>query len=206
MASLTCHTCGFVLDPVWPYCARCYAARALGWPEIYARLSVDRVDPLALLALESYVATWLRFELRDFDPAQHEDAVGEVREWTLEHFEQAHGAATFGGFVYGHYRNVKRALLEAKRRGCRDDVELPTDGPDNRYPDESDLLVACLERLRQENPRQWRAVLLRYEAEASARHIAAALGVTEANARKLVSLGLQRLTAYAQAAWPAGRG
>lgn len=172
----------------------------MDWQEIYRRLDRGREDPDGWDALGDRVRIW---GWRDFG-GQLWDRIEDVVQDTLRRvwssFDGAHGPETFKGFVYNHYRNARKVLIRELRKerrwvGLDDQVEVegagpgpePGAGPDK---DELELLGRCLGRL---SDRERRAVELRYVGEASSKEMAAALGVTEGNARVVLSRGLGRL-------------
>jgi RNA polymerase sigma factor (sigma-70 family) len=179
---------------------------ASDWVAIYARLRHDPNDEEAFAALARRVVRWAARELTSpAERAEREDVVADTCAAVVLGLDRAHGAATFAGFVYGHYLNARRqALRECQRPvepyGTHDPPAPVAEGPS---PDECALLARCLGALPR---RERRAVELRYFAEATTAEIAAALDVSEANARRIVFNGLARLRHSAQGAWPAGRG
>jgi RNA polymerase sigma factor (sigma-70 family) len=185
------------------------AARGLDWAEIYDRLAADRGDELAWVGMASWVGLWARhgrWRIADLGDEAVEDAVAETCAMAVARFEKARGAETFVGFVYGHFLNVRQRLLrDEKAPVVLIDFKVP-DLPDELVeppaPDELALLHACLDGLA---PRERRAVELRYYQDAPAARIAAALGVTVGNARRIVFNGLARLRACFERAWPGGR-
>jgi RNA polymerase sigma factor (sigma-70 family) len=118
--------------------------------------------------------------------------------------DKAYGAPTFEGFVRGHYLNTRQRALRWAHRPTLglDEVELAEPERDEVAPDERELLQRCLAGL---PPLQKAAVEMRHLAGASTGEIAAALAISPANARQLVSRGIAGLRACVERAWPSGR-
>lgn len=176
-----------------------------GWADVYERLKLDRGDPKAWAVLENRVRAWAGPGLRQLGWHVVEDAVADSCSMVAVGFEKAHGPETFKGFVFGHYLNVRRRLLQEHRQlGVPPEaVDLPVSPDDEPSPDERDLLHRCLSQL---PSREQQAMRLRYFEDAAAVDIAAELGVTEGNARRIVFNGLAHLRRCVQHAWPLGRG
>ena len=171
---------------------------------LYDRLRHDPNDALAFAALASRVRGWARTHRAEPGGSHYfDDIVADTCSAAIVGIAEAYGAETFPAFVYGHYRNARRRLLQ----GCRfavplGDLDLPDSASSRPAPDELSLLERCLAQL---PPRERQAVELRYLGHASTREIADALGVTVVNARQIVFSGLTRLRRNARRAWPLGR-
>jgi RNA polymerase sigma factor (sigma-70 family) len=209
-----CAGCGRPRDPARPTCPVCgrpgppgaadASPWARDWAWIYAELWRDPNAAIAWAALEEAVGRWARRDLADHGAAVVADAVADVCATVVVHLARARGAETFGGFVYGHFLNARKRALRQARAVAPLDEGLPApEAADGPTADELALLRRCLEEL---PARERRAVELRYFEDAPASRIAAALGVTDGNARRVVFNGLARLRACAARAWPAGRG
>lgn len=162
------------------------------WPEIYKRLKRDPDDTQAWDALEQHVRAWARPQLWDLGWHVVEDAVADTCSTVVLCIARARAAETFSNFTYGHYLNVRRRVLSAHRwRHAPLDGFDPPAPPEAAEPDERvAMLRACLDGL---PPRDRQAVQLRYFEDHSSEQIAAALGVTAGNARRIVFNGLARL-------------
>src|SRR5438552_3172111 len=88
-------------------------AARMEWPEIYQRLQDDLNDPDPWTALESRVRPWARRALWERGWHAIEDAVADTCSTVALAFAKARGAETFSGFVYGHFLNVRRRMLQA---------------------------------------------------------------------------------------------
>lgn len=170
---------------------------ARDWAEIYARLERDRDDPLAWAALTGRVGAWAWRALGRRGRHVVEDVVADACADAVVGLDRAYGAETFCGFVYGHYLNARRRIVQGLDDDREHTVPLPdwfdVSGPSSdSLPGKEELaaLRRCLGGL---PGRERRAVALRYLEGVSAAEIGAALGVREANARQLVSRGLARL-------------
>jgi RNA polymerase sigma factor (sigma-70 family) len=172
------------------------------WAQIYIRLKRDARDLDAIAALFDAVAMWARRDIANV--SDREDAVAETCAAALLGLDKAYGAATFDGFVRGHYFNARRRVSQRAVWSAMplDSIDLPAPQIDEVSPDELSLLKGCLAKL---PPRMRQAVELRYLHDAPARSIALALGVSIANARQLVSRGLVALQRCARRTWPHGR-
>lgn len=178
--------------------------QALDWSEIYYRLADDPSDSLAWIGLSTWVSLWARKALGGWGAAAIEDAVADTCASIVHGFAKARGAETFSGFAYGQFLNVRQRLVRRRLVSVQplDAIDVPDDVPDRPAPDEIALLRKCLAELAQ---RERRAVELRYFEDAPADQIAATLGVTVVNARRIVFNGLAHLRACAQRTWPHGR-
>lgn len=180
------------------------AQRARSWGVLYERLRHDPNDALAFAALATRVRGWARSHRAEPGGSRYlDDIVADTCSAAIVGIAEAYGAETFPAFVYGHYRNARRRLLQ----GCRfavplGDVDLPDIEASQPAPDELRLLERCLAAL---PPRERQAVELRYFGHATTREIAEALGVTVVNARQIVFSGLTKLRCSARRAWPLGR-
>lgn len=179
-------------------------ARVRSWAVLYERLRRDPNDVIAYMALEHRVRGWAQLHREEPGGARFlEDIVADTCSEAIVGIAGAYGAETFPGFVYGHYRNARRRLLQDCRFALPlGDLDLPDAATSQPTPDELSLLAHCLLEL---PPRERRAVELRYLRHATTREIAEALGVTVVNARQIVFSGLTRLRRRARRAWPLGR-
>jgi len=163
------------------------------WHEIYQRLLVDRNDRQAWRSLELRVRRWARTVLITRGTHAIDDAVADTCAAALLNLDDARGAETFAGFVYGHFLNVRRGVLKTAHPLTLglDDLDVPVP-VDEHGPDRAELL-----RLRSAlaalPPRERRAVTLRYFDEQSSTAIGSELGVTRGNARRIVHNGLRGL-------------
>jgi RNA polymerase sigma factor (sigma-70 family) len=165
----------------------------MDWNEIYQRLMADSNDHLAWEAVERRVEVWARSGLWMHGRHLIDDAVVDTCASIALGIDQARGAETFAGFAYGHFLNARRRLLRAMTVGT-----VTLDGIDVAAPQAAEELDAeTLVRLKgalELLPRRERtAVVLRYFEELSAIQIAAHLGVTSGNARRILFNGLRRL-------------
>jgi RNA polymerase sigma factor (sigma-70 family) len=156
------------------------------WDCIYHRLAADRDDAPAWQALERRVAAWARAVFASRSHHLIAEAVVDTCTAIALGLESARGPETFAGFAYGHFLNARRRLL----RGIEGmDVAAP-------YDDE-DLDQVSLAHLREAMaglpPRERAAVTLRYFEDLPSARIAAELGVSNMNARRIVCNGLRRL-------------
>jgi RNA polymerase sigma factor (sigma-70 family) len=167
----------------------------MDWESIYLRLTRDGEDTLAWHALARRIECWARAVFRGRGHSVVEDVVAETCASVALGIAGARGPETFSGFVYGHFLNVRRRALRAdsfsQSYQSLDGIEIPAEGPsDDPDPDAIALLrraLACLPE------RERRAVTLRYFNELPSACIAAELGVTHGNARRIVFNGLRRL-------------
>jgi RNA polymerase sigma factor (sigma-70 family) len=164
------------------------------WDAIYQRLLRDCNDTIAWTSMQEHVRCWARGVLAGRAPHLIEDAVAETCATTVVTLHNARSAETFAGFAYGHFLNVRRRLIRDQAMVQRTqtlDVELPLaaviDEPD---PEIVALVRNAVEALPE---RERRAVSMRYFDELSSTAIAAALGVSNVNARRIVFNGLRRL-------------
>ncbi|MBI3967351.1 MAG: sigma-70 family RNA polymerase sigma factor [Chloroflexi bacterium] len=177
----------------------------MDWTEIYTRLAADRDDPVAIAALAERVRATARRKLGGLDAAAVEDAIAETCAHTVLGLASAHGAETFRGFVLGHLLNARQRALRWRPAtvGSLEDADEPAVEDDaGPAPDELELLRECFGELPE---RERRAVALRFFADAAAERIAAELGVTIANARRIVFNGVAHLRRCAYRRWPLGR-
>jgi RNA polymerase sigma factor (sigma-70 family) len=172
------------------------------WPGLYARLKANPEDAAAYAALEATVGAWARTEFAQ--QADREDVVADTCSEVVLGIGKAYAAASFQGFVRGHYFNARRRVRRWLQRSTipLDEVDLVDAPSDEIAPDERELFERCLAEL---PPEQKVAVEMRYLAGASSAAIAEALRVSRVNARKLVSRGLVELRSCAERAWPLGR-
>jgi RNA polymerase sigma factor (sigma-70 family) len=165
----------------------------MDWNEIYVRLTSDSNDRLAWEAVERRVEVWARAGLWMHGQHLIEDAVVDTCAGIALGLDHARGAETFAGFAYGHFLNARRRLRRSMATGT-----VTLDGIDVAAPQAAEELDAeTLVRLKgalELLPRRERtAVVLRYFEELSAIQIAAHLGVTSGNARRILFNGLRRL-------------
>jgi RNA polymerase sigma factor (sigma-70 family) len=165
----------------------------MDWAEIYGRLQQDANDLPPWTALERQVHSWARLDLWTRGTAVVDDVVADTCASVLLGLVRARGAATFAGFVRGHYLNARRQAIAAPPTQTLDDYrpDAHTDHTAGAVEDHRwEVVEGCLERL---PPRERIAVDLRYFEEASAERIAAVLDVGIGNARRIVFNGLARL-------------
>jgi RNA polymerase sigma factor (sigma-70 family) len=165
----------------------------MDWNEIYLRLTSDSNDRFAWEAVERRVEVWARAGLWMHGRHLIDDAVVDTCASIALGIDHARGAETFAGFAYGHFLNARRKLLRNRAVGT-----VTLDGVDVAAPQVAeDLDAETLVRLKgalELLPRRERtAVVLRYFEELSAIQIAAHLGVTSGNARRILFNGLRRL-------------
>lgn len=164
----------------------------MDWQEIYRRLEAETNDYEAWMVLERHVAGWARAVFRSRGVHVVQDAVADTCAAVALNLQEARGPDTFAGFVYGHFLTVRRRLL----RGAP--TWVPLDGIDLAAPDQEEAPdtdeVRRLQRALAELPlRERRAVVLRYFDDCPSARIAAELGVTDGNARRILFNGLRRL-------------
>jgi RNA polymerase sigma factor (sigma-70 family) len=169
------------------------ASHAAGsWSDIYWELRRDRNSRAAWDALEHRVRRWARRGLARRGQHVVEDAVADTCAEVVLSFARARGVDTFHGFVYGHYLNARRRALQelVGRDAPIEGIDLPA--PPDHEPDETALeaLARALETL---SARERRAIELRYFAEQPIAGVAAALGLTENNARQILLRARRRL-------------
>jgi RNA polymerase sigma factor (sigma-70 family) len=166
----------------------------LTWETIYSRLLSDREDQQAWSALCALVARHARRDLGQRGWHIVEDVVADTWASVALSFDRAHGAATFHGFVLGHYWNARRQALRTHERAgvALDDVDLVELSPEEDAPDPRrvEQLRSALQQL---PARERTAVVLRYFEDASAAGIGQVLGTTEGNARQIVFRAIQQL-------------
>jgi RNA polymerase sigma factor (sigma-70 family) len=178
----------------------------MDWECIYLRLAADRDDALAWRALERRVEAWARAVFASRPHHLIGEAVVDTCAAIALGIEAARGAETFAGFAYGHFLNARRRLLRGLQAG-----NVPIDGIDLAAPAEDDGLdAAALAHLRSAvaglPPRERAAVTLRYFEDLPSARIAAELGVSNINARRIVCNGLRRLRAQLRDPDPLGGG
>ena len=174
----------------------------MDWESLYLRLTRDCEDALAWRALERRVESWARAVFRGRGSSVVEDVVAETCASVALAIAGARGPETFSGFVYGHFLNVRRRALRAvssiqssqSLEGVEIAAAAAADEPD---PDAIALLHQALNYLPE---RERRAVTLRYFHELPSAGIAAELGVTSGNARRIVFNGLRRLRTHLRSA------
>ncbi|MGI9146383.1 MAG: sigma-70 family RNA polymerase sigma factor [Chloroflexota bacterium] len=164
----------------------------MDWEEIYCRLRVDNNDIEAWLAVERRVKSWGRAVFWSRGAHVVQDAVADTCAAVALNLGDARGPDTFAGFVYGHFLNVRRRVL----RGVP--TWMPLEGIELPAPDQEEVpdpeQVQRLQRALAELPsRERTAVVLRYFEDCPSARIAAELGVTDGNARRILYNGLRRL-------------
>jgi RNA polymerase sigma factor (sigma-70 family) len=167
----------------------------MDWQEIYMRLMDDDDDAGAWRALEQRVRGWACPTFARHGWHTIEDVVADTCSGVALAMARARGPATFAGFTYGCYLNARRQAFRANsepRWHGPDGLQAPTPEEDNDHPSADDVarLRDALDRL---PIRERQAVFLRYFEEQSGAGIAARLGVSEVNARRIVGKGLARL-------------
>jgi len=170
------------------------------WSAICTRLRGDPNDQAAWDALDARVRSWAYDRLRGLRPELLEDAVADMCSSVVMDLPAARGPDTFRGFVLGKCLNVAKGavrLADRARVPLDEALELPAmlvvEPDDPRFV----ILDHCLEGLPE---RDRRAVELRYFANSRTDQIARELQVSEANARRIVFNGVNRLRKCAQAA------
>jgi RNA polymerase sigma factor (sigma-70 family) len=170
----------------------------MDWEFIYQRLTRDCEDALAWRALERRVESWARAVFRGRGHSVVEDVVAETCASVALGMAAARGPETFSGFVYGHFLNVRRRALRAdwltQSSKSLEDIDIAAGAAEDE-PDPD--AIARLRRALGDLPaRERRAVTLRYFHELPSASIAAELGVTTGNARRIVFNGLRRLRTH----------
>ena len=167
----------------------------MDWDQIYCRLTSDDNDPLAWAALQRRVEVWARAVF--WMQARHliDDAVVDTCYGVALGLQAARGPATFAGFAYGHFLNARRRLLrvEVQPNVPIDDLDIAAP-PQEEGPD-VEAISSLRRALATLPPRERTAVTLRYFHDFPASRIAAELGVTNGNARRILFNGLRRLRA-----------
>ena len=178
----------------------------LSWDELYVRLYRDPEDSVAFAALVRRVTRWADRQLRTPTVLRElsEDVIAETCSAVVLNLQRAYGAETFAGFVFGQFLTARRRYLRFLRLECVaiDDMQIAEIDEHGPTTDELALLERCMLELQ---PRERRAVELRYFGDASSREIADALDVSETNARRIVFNGLAHLRKSAHRQWPCGR-
>src|SRR5262245_8517758 len=97
------------------------------WSVLYERLRENPNDPLAFEALASRVRGWTRMHRTEPGAVRYgDDIVADTCSAVIVGIADAYGAATFPSFVYGHYRNARRRLLQDARFAVPlGDLDLP---------------------------------------------------------------------------------
>jgi RNA polymerase sigma factor (sigma-70 family) len=167
----------------------------MDWECIYRRLAANPNDTLAWRALERRVEVWARAVFASRGHHLIGEAVVDTCTAIALGMDSARGPETFAGFAYGHFLNARRGLLRAVQV-----TNVPIDGIDLAEPHNEDGFdAAALAHLRQAvaglPPRERAAISLRYFDELPSSRIAAELGVSNNNARRIVCNGLRRLRA-----------
>jgi RNA polymerase sigma-70 factor, ECF subfamily len=169
-----------------------------GWSRIYTALIKDPEDASAWRELEARVRAMARSHFWRLTAAIEDDLAGETVARVFVSLGNAHGAETFGAFVYGHFRNVKKGIINRLRRNDLPLGDVDISGPSVETPDSRELaaLRGCVDEL---EDRARRAVDLAYWQDASSEQIALALGVTNVNARQILWRAKGRLRRCVQA-------
>jgi RNA polymerase sigma factor (sigma-70 family) len=176
----------------------------LAWGKIYTRLRQNPNDEGAWDALQQRVLARARHEMRARSTDLVDSVVADTCSAVVVNLHKARGAETFASFVLGHYLNTRRRLLDRELVAVScSDIDIAAPAVFRPEPDELALLRTCLEGL---PTRERRAVVLRYLEGRTAAQIAAALDVTETNARRIVFNAITRLRRCARQTWPQGRG
>ena len=167
----------------------------MDWEHIYQRLASDSNDESAWTALERRVQNWAR---RDFWNVGHhlvQDVTADTCAAVALSFRAARSPETFAGFVYGHFLNARRRMLRSGRLNSQPlgtlDIAAPLadEGPDHEALARLRLALDSLPY------RERTAVMMRYFDESDSARIAAELGVTSGNARRILFNGMSRLRA-----------
>jgi RNA polymerase sigma factor (sigma-70 family) len=165
----------------------------MDWEQIYVRFTSDTNDAQAWEALERRVRVWARAVFWNDSPHAIDDVVADTCAAVALGIGRARGAETFAGFAYGHFLNARRRMLRSYLPGCVPlgtmDVAAPFE-EDELDPDAVLRLRHALDALPQ---RECAAVTLRYFHELPSARIAAQLGVTNVNARRILFNGLRHL-------------
>ncbi len=166
----------------------------MDWAQIFERLTADQDDALAWVALELRIKAWARAEFWANGHHLIDDAVVDTCAAIALGLPAARGPETFSGFAYGHFLNARRRLLRTLQPGS-----VSIHGIDIVSPDQDDDELDAEARAR-----LWRAlaalparerkvVMLRYFEELPSTRIAAEVGVTSVNARRILFNGLRRM-------------
>jgi RNA polymerase sigma factor (sigma-70 family) len=168
----------------------------MDWEQIYCRLAADANDARAWSALERRVRAWARAVFWKHGHHLVEDVVADTCASVAVNLEGARGAETFAGFAYGHFLNARRAVLRSGLPTGQPlgsiDIAAPLANDDGLDPDVLGRLRLALAAIPQ---RERTAVVMRYFHESNSARIAAELGVTTGNARRILFNGLSRLRA-----------
>lgn len=167
----------------------------MDWEQIYQRLAADTNDGQAWDALERRVRVWARAVFWKHGNHAIDDVVADTCAAVALGLRGARGPETFAGFTYGHYLNARRRML---RSGLPSGVPLGTmdvAAPSEEDELDSDSLMRLRIALATLPQRERAAVSLRYFSELPSARIAAELGVTDGNARRILFNGLRRLRA-----------
>jgi RNA polymerase sigma factor (sigma-70 family) len=168
-------------------------SQRMQWCQIHTRLAEDREDHEAWTALEQRIRAWARCNI----PTETlvDDVVGDACSSVLVSLTHARNAKTFGGFVLGHCLNARRHVRQVFRENCSSlegiDVAEPEPEPESTVDDK--ILLRLRTALASLPDRQRQAVILRYFERLPTARIAAELGVSDVNARRIIFNGLSRL-------------
>ncbi len=170
----------------------------MGWDELYSRLRRDPNDGAAWGVLEACVWSWACGQLREYGWVVIADVVDETCATVVIRLDEARWPDTFQGFAYGYYLDVRRRLLR-REEGAGASVEAYGSRTDVSAGADADQELGILEECHELLPGQERrAIDLRYFEEAGFQAIAAILGISEDNARRLVFSGLARLRRHGE--------
>jgi DNA-directed RNA polymerase specialized sigma24 family protein len=175
----------------------------LDWPDIFERLSHDRDDFQAYVALERRIHAWARHDLGQRGWHVIDDVLMDTCAAVLVNFPDARGPQTFDGFVAGMYKNARRSVLRSlKPSDPIEGLEVAQDELPAPEPDEIELLRRCLEGL---STTHRTAVTMAFLDDAGGREIAAKLDVSHAYARVILWEAKRLLVACGKNLWPLGR-
>ncbi len=163
----------------------------MDWPEIYREFEQDRNSVVAWEALQDRVRAWAQRDLWGRGAHVVEDAIANTCADVVIAFDKAHGAETFVGFALGHYRTVRRYLLEPPRIptvriGETFDPPAPVEVERPAGEAIFEKLEQCVGML---PPRERQAVELHYLKGVPYADVAMAMGVSVVYARQLAFLG-----------------
>lgn len=164
----------------------------MSFEQIHDRMSLDPKDETAVSDLRSQILRWVIDDrIMDHLVVGGEDVINGAIYSVLVTFRNSRGRETFKGFVRGHY-------LNARKKAWRDPEVVPLDLQvhdrfDDGLPITDFYLGECLETLRDANPKQFRAVMMRDFNHCEYSEIALRLGIAPDFARQTVSRGHRAL-------------